>query len=75
MVELVLLIWGEGANFILGAIPLWNVVFPSPKIVIKLPRTYEKLPCKGEPNRFSGKRSFGTNKQTDKTDILILKKY
>ena len=29
---------------------------PSPKIVRNLPRTYEKLHCKGEPYRFSGKQ-------------------
>ena len=32
-------------NFFLGAISLRRVVVPSPKIVINLPRTYEKLPC------------------------------
>ena len=31
--------------FFLGAISLGRVVVPSPKIVINLPGTYEKLPC------------------------------
>ena len=31
------------------AIHLGRVVVPSPKIVMNLPRTYEKLHCKGEP--------------------------
>ncbi len=35
---------------------LGRVVVRSPKIVINLPGTYEKLPCKGEPDRFSGQR-------------------
>ena len=35
-------------------ISLGRVVVPSPKIVINLPGTYEKLPCYGEPDRFSG---------------------
>ena len=39
---------------ILRAISLGRVAVPSPKIIIKLPRTYEKLHCKGEPYRFSG---------------------
>ena len=30
-----------------GTISLWRVVVPSHKIVINLPRTFEKLPCKG----------------------------
>ena len=28
--------------------------YPPPQKVINLPRTYEKLPCKGVPYRFSG---------------------
>ena len=33
----------------------WVGGVPTPKkIVINLPGTYEKLPCKGEPNQFSG---------------------
>ena len=35
-----------GSYFFLGAISLRWVVLPSPKIVISLPSTYEKLPCK-----------------------------
>ena len=31
--------------FVSMAIPLWRVVVRSPKIVIKLPRTNEKLHC------------------------------
>ena len=36
-------------------------------VVINLPRTYEKLPCKEEPDRFSGYRdpSAQTDIQTD----------
>ena len=50
------------------AISLGRVLVPSPKIVINLPGTYVKLPCKGEPDRFSGYRdpSVKTNKQTNK---------
>ncbi len=36
----------------LVAISLGRVVLPSPKIVINLPGTYEKVPCKGEPDRY-----------------------
>ena len=36
------------------AISPWRLVISSPKLVINLPRTYEKLHCKGEPYRFSG---------------------
>ena len=36
-------------KFFLGVISLRRVVVPSPKLVINLPRTYEKLHCKGEP--------------------------
>ena len=38
------------------------------RIVINLPRTYEKLPCKGESNLFCGQRdpSVQTNRHTDK---------
>ena len=32
----------------------WDGVVPSPKIFINLSGTYENLPCKGEPYRFSG---------------------
>ena len=32
------------------------MVAPSPKIVINLTRTYEKLHCKGEIYRFSGQQ-------------------
>ena len=35
-------------------ISLERVVVSSPKIVINLLRTYEKLPCKGEPVRIMG---------------------
>ena len=36
------------------SISFGRVVVLSPKIIINLPRTYEKLLCKGEPYRFSG---------------------
>ena len=46
-----------GVIFFQGVIYLGRVVVPSPlEIVINLPRIYEKLPCKGEPNWFSGQR-------------------
>ena len=38
----------------LGTISLGRVAVPSSKIVINLPRTYEKLHCKGEPYWISG---------------------
>ena len=41
-------------EFFLGAIFLGSDVVPSPKIVINLPMTYEKVLCKAEPNRFRG---------------------
>ena len=45
----------EREFFFLGAISLGNLMVPSSKIVIiNLPRTYENLPCKGEPYRFIG---------------------
>ena len=42
-----------GGSF-LAAIYLGIVMVPSPKIVINLPMTYEKLSCKIELYRFSG---------------------
>ena len=39
-----------------GAISHGRVEAHSPKIVTNLPRTYGKLPCKGEPYRFSVQR-------------------
>ena len=45
--------WGVGVLF-LGVISLRRVVVSFTKIVIKLPRTKEKLNCKGESYRFSG---------------------
>ena len=37
-----------------------------------MPKTYEKLHCKGEPYQFSGKRdpSVQTNRQTDPVTLL-----
>ena len=44
-------------NFCLGAFfLLWGMSFPLPKKAINIPRTHEKLHCKGEPYRFSCKR-------------------
>ena len=45
-----LFFWGGYYYFfwVVGGVP------PPKKIVINLPGTYEKLPCKGEPDRFSG---------------------
>ena len=52
---------GREDNVFLEAISLRMIVLaPSPKIVITLPRIYEKLQCKGEPYRFSG-----TDRQTN----------
>ncbi len=48
-------------------ISLRRVVALSPKIVIKLPGTYEKLHCKGEPDRLSGQRDPSVQ-----TNILLL---
>ena len=50
------------------AILLERVVLPSPKIVINLPRTYAKLPCKEEPYRLSGQRDplVQTERQIDR---------
>ena len=50
--------------FFLGAISLGRVVVPFLKIVKNLPRTYEKLLCKGEPYRFISYPSLGTHTQT-----------
>ena len=45
---------GGGLIFFLEPISLGNLGVSSPKIVIRLSRTYEKLHCKGEPFRSSG---------------------
>ena len=45
-----------------------SVEIPSPKIVKYLPKTYKKLYCKGEPNRFSGQRD--PSRHTKKLTIL-----
>jgi hypothetical protein len=44
----------RGVYYFLGVISPRAVVVLSPKIVINLTRSYEKLKCKGEPYRFSG---------------------
>ncbi len=44
----------KGCDFFLGAISLGRMIKSSPKIVVNLAKTYEKLHCKGEPYRFSG---------------------
>ena len=49
--------------FLFLSISKGKVVLPSPKIVLNLPGTYKKLPCKGEADRLA--RSFGI-------DILLL---
>ena len=43
-------------------------VVPSPQITIKLPMTYEKLHCRGEPYQFNGYRdpSVHTDRHTDR---------
>ena len=52
-------------HFFLGAISLMRVMLLSPKTVKNLPRTYEKLRCKGKA------KSFSTHLQT--TILLLLK--
>ena len=59
----------RGGDFFLGAISFGRVV-PSHKIVINLPRTYEKPPCKGELYRFSNRQ---THKQTSFYFIIRIK--
>ncbi len=55
----------------LGLISLGRVLVLSPKIVINLPRTNEKLHSKGEPDWFSGKQDSFV--QTDRhVEILLL---
>ncbi len=51
-----------------------GVVPPPKKIYINLPWTYEKLPCKGEPDRSSGQRDplLQTNKQTNIVLLCII---
>ena len=46
----------------------------SQKKVINLPRTHEKLPCKGELYRFIGQRDplVQTNKETDRHRVTLL---
>ena len=51
-------------GYFLVAISLERKVIPTSKTVINLPRTYEKLQCKGEPFRFSGYRNPSV--QTDR---------
>ena len=58
--------FGLGSIIFLGTI-LGRVVVPSSKIVINLPMTYEKLPCKGKPYQFSGK-----NRQADIHPVNLL---
>ena len=65
--------WGYEAPCFMVNFP-WEGcnVIPSPKIVINLPRTYEKLLCKGEPHR-SAVSEILRYKQTDsQTNILLL---
>ncbi len=59
----------EGGNC--GAISLERVVIPSPRIVVNLPGTFEKLVCKGEPDQRLA-RFFSTNRQTDKHPVTLL---
>ena len=69
---------GRGAlpHFFAGGsyIFIGRVVVPFPKIVINLPRTYVKLPCKGEPDQFSGYRdpSVQTHRQTERHPVTLL---
>ena len=62
--------------FFLGAISLGRVLVLSPKIVINLSGTYEKLPSKGEPDWFSGQQDplLQTNRQTN-IRLLYYKDY
>ena len=63
-----------GVIFFLGVISIGSVVVPYHKIIINLPGTYEKLPCKRRSRSVQRlARSFVTNKQTDRqTDIVLL---
>ena len=47
-----------GDYFFHWVISLGRVVLPSPKIVINLPRTNEKVHCKGETYWFSGWQTY-----------------
>ena len=54
---------------------LRRVIVPFPKIFINLPRTNEKLHCKGEPYRFSSYQDSSVHTDTQrKIDILLLLK-
>ena len=56
----------------------WRVVVPSPQIDITISRTYEKLPCKEESDRFSSYRDplvqiyKQTHRQTDRHPVTLL---
>ena len=58
--------WTDCINVFLGGKFYWEGGRYFPKIVINLPRSYEKLPRKGELQRFSGSRNpmVQTNRQT-----------
>ena len=67
-------------SFILGVISIWmGVVCPSlqKKIFINLPRTYEKLHCKGESCRFSEYRDPMVHKdiQADTDPVTFIGGY
>ena len=55
----------EGVVIFLVAISLWRLVVPSPKIVKNFHMNFEKLPCKGEPHRFSGYQDSSVQRQTN----------
>ena len=61
----ILIIWREkiGREYFFSSVDLsWRLDIPSPKIVINLSWTYEKIHCKGEPYRFM--RSIATDKKS-----------
>ena len=41
------------------------------KVVINLPGTYEKLPCEGEPDRFSGEQDPTVQTNTHPVTLLL----
>ena len=57
-----------------GAISLGRMVLPSPKMLINLYRTYEKLPRKGEPYPLNGQRdpAYSNNEINSKNKSLNL---
>ena len=51
--------------------PYFFLIIPSPKIVINLPMTYEKIYCKVKSDRFRGQRDL--MEHTDRNTLLLFK--